>query len=285
MNSIRSRYVWANGVRTHYSESGGSDRPLVALHGGGNGSSGWAGMGRLLELLQDEYWCLALDSVGGYGKTDPYAPVPYGLQSRVDHLASVVDALCLERFTLMGNSQGAWCAARYAITHPDRVERLVLIGSGTISSAMGLKPPPTDAALAMRAYDGTRDAMRRLLEGLVYDHSKLTDELIDARQAAATRPGAREAFETASRANQRLREDPAMAGIFDMQQSLPAITRAIPTMVVWGEQDGFAVPELGRELEAKLPDARFEWVPNAGHQVQTDQPEMVAEIITAFGRR
>jgi len=49
--AIRSRWVLANGVRTHYAEAGDQGRTLVALHGGGAGSSGASGMGPVLPLL------------------------------------------------------------------------------------------------------------------------------------------------------------------------------------------------------------------------------------------
>ena len=51
-------------------------------------------------------------------------PVPYGLINRVTHLEDFADALCIDKFTLTGNSQGAWAAAQYAAIHPDRVEKL-----------------------------------------------------------------------------------------------------------------------------------------------------------------
>jgi len=52
-NALRSRWVMANGVKTHYTESGGDGIPLVALHGGGAGSSGLAGMGAAMERMGD----------------------------------------------------------------------------------------------------------------------------------------------------------------------------------------------------------------------------------------
>ena len=57
------------------------------------------------------------------------------------------------------------------------------------------------------------------------------------------------------------------------------VVQAVPTIFIWGENDVFAAPSHGRELEAMLPDIKFHWVNNAGHQVQTDQPEIVAEIV------
>jgi pimeloyl-ACP methyl ester carboxylesterase len=279
-NGRRSRFVMANGIRTHYIESGGDGPVILALHGGGQGSSGEAGLGRLLDLLGDRYRVIGLDSIGGYGGTDP-VPLRYGLQSRVDHALDFVDALCLDRFSVLGNSQGAWCAARLAITRPDQVDNVILLSSLTIGSAMGLKSPPSEGRKLLRAYDGTRPAMVRLMQGLAARPEVITDALIDLRQAAATRPGVMEAFAASEHSIAAVRNDPVLGAAFDMRASLPALARAIPTIFIWGEDDNFAAPSLGQEIGALLPDIPFHWVKTAGHQVQTDQPEIVAEIVDA----
>jgi pimeloyl-ACP methyl ester carboxylesterase len=281
-SEVRSRFVMANGVRTHYSESGGDGKVIVALHGGGAGSSGLAGMGPLLERLGDQYRVIAPDSIGGFGLTDPYAPIPYGIMSRVHHTADVIDALCLPKVTLIGNSQGAWTAAQYAILHPDRVEKIVLISSLTIANSLGIKQRPTAALKALNDYDGTREGMRRILEALIIDPKRITDKLIDERQAAAMRPGALEAFKNFAHNSAILRENPVYALQNDMTKSLPTLTKAIPTIFIWGDSDTFALPETGREISKHAPDAPFHWVPGAGHQVQTDKPDEAMKIIRAF---
>jgi pimeloyl-ACP methyl ester carboxylesterase len=272
----------AGGVKTHYTESGGDAPVLVAMHGGGAGSSGGAGMGKLMSLLSDSFRVIGLDSVGGFGQTDPAGSIEYGLQSRVDHLAAFADVLCLDRFSLIGNSQGAWCVAKYAMMHPDRVEKLIMLGTGSIGGAMGHRMPPSEGMKLMDGYDGTREGMRKLLEGLVYDRSKITEELIDMRHAAANTPGAPERFKAHGIANRRLQSDPLFAPMWDMRTSLPAITKVIPSIMIWGENDIFAMPELGRKLEPLLPDVKFHWVERAGHQVQTDRPDVVADIVREF---
>ncbi len=279
---MRSRFVVANGVRTHYTESGGDGPVIVAMHGGGAGSSGRAGMAPLMQALPPGFRIAAPDSVGGFGFTDVNAPTQYGIQSRVDHLAAFVDAIGLDRFTVLGNSQGAWVAARYAITHPDRVERMVLIGSATLGLAMGFPEERTPAMAALQGYDHTREGMRKLLEGLVHNKALITEELIDLRFASASRPGAAEASKAAMRGNRYVQTDPVLRTQFEMKESLPAVTKAIPTIVIWGENDGFAPATLGRKLEPLLPDARFHFIDKAGHQVQNDQPAAVAEIVAAF---
>lgn len=281
-SEIRSRFVLANGVRTHYSESGGDGPVVVALHGGGAGSSGIAGMGPLLERLGSDHRVIAPDSIGGFGKTDPYAPAPLGLMSRVAHTADVIDALCLPKISLIGNSQGAFVAAQYAILHPERVDKIVLISSLTIAMFLGIKQRPTDALKALNDYDGTREGMRRILQALIIDPKRVTDKLIDERQATATRPGALESFRAFGRNSAKLREQPLYQLQCDMTRTLPALTKAIPTIFLWGDSDTFALPETGREIEKHVPDAKFHWVPGAGHQVQTDKPDEAAAIIRPF---
>ena len=281
---LRSRFVNANGIRTHYSESGGNGPVVIGLHGGGAGSSGAAGMGPLMRHLPEGIRFIALDSIGGFGKTDPGVPSPQGLQSRVDHLEDFVEALCLDKFTILGNSQGAWCAARYALLHPERIEKIILIGSATIAGAMGITEPPTEGMKALFGYDGSLDGMRKLLEALVYDKSKITDDLLKLRHAAAARPGAMDAFRAGTKANQLLQSDPLLRFQFAMHESLPALTRSFPTLVIWGESDGFATPNLGKQVQPLLPAAEWRWIAKAGHQVQTDQPEQTASIIEEFLR-
>jgi pimeloyl-ACP methyl ester carboxylesterase len=272
----------AGGVKTHFTESGTDGPVLIAMHGGGPGSSGAAGMGGLMSLLSDSFRVIGLDSVGGFGLTDVNGDVRLGLQSRVDHLAAFVDALCLERVILIGNSQGAWCIAKYATMRPDRVAKLIMLGTGSIGMAMRLRMPPSEGLKLMEGYDGTRVGMQKMLEGLVYDRTKITPGLIDLRQMAAQRPGAAETFKAMGLANRKLSSDPMYWPMFDMRTSLPAITKVIPSIMIWGENDIFAVPELGRKLELLLPDVKFHWVEKAGHQVQTDRPDIVADIVLAF---
>ena len=282
LHEIRSRFVMANGVRTHYWESGNGGPTVVALHGGGAGSSGMAGMGPLLERLGGDARVIAPDSVGGFGLTDPYAPVPYGLMSRVQHLADFMDALCLDKVSLIGNSQGAWTGAQYAIMHPDRVEKIVLISSLTIANSLNIPQRPTEALKALNDYDGTREGMRRILQALIIDPKRISDKLIDDRQAAATRPGALEAFKAFGRGTASLRQNPLFALQNDMTRSLPVMVKTIPTIFIWGDSDTFALPETGKKIGEFVPEAKFHWVPGAGHQVQTDKPDEATAIIREF---
>ncbi len=92
------------------------------------------------------------------------------------------------------------------------------------------------------------------------------------------RPGAKEAL-AAFVAGHRYLQSDIMKSNFDMRTSLPELTKHIPTASVWGEQDALAPAKVGRQLQAMLPDVAWHFVDQAGHQVQTDQPEKLAQII------
>jgi pimeloyl-ACP methyl ester carboxylesterase len=277
---LRSRRVMAGRIRTHYTECGDNGPAVVLCHGGGPGSSGEAGFGRLMPTLATRFQVCAPDSVGGFGETDPYYPANEGVQSRVDQLEAFMDTLCIDTAIVGGNSQGAWVAAKYALEHPDRVSKLVLIASNTIAGAMGMEIPVTPGMQAIRAYNGTEESMRAFLETIVWNKSLITDELVKLRNEYANRPGAEHARKIFQQGQQRLTKDPNLRLKYDMRHTLPELT--IPTIFIWGEDDQFAPVEQGRRLEKMLPQVIFHYVAQAAHQVQNDQPGVVSKLIMDF---
>jgi pimeloyl-ACP methyl ester carboxylesterase len=112
-----------------------------------------------------------------------------------------MDTLCIERAVVGGNCQGAWVAAKYALQHPDRVDKLLLIASNAISGAMGLESPVTEGMRAIRAYNGTEESMRAFLKTIVWNKNLITDELVKLRNDCANRPGAEAARKTFQKAS------------------------------------------------------------------------------------
>ena len=97
MPDFRSRNVMTGRFRTHYTECGDNGPAIVLCHGGGPGSSGEAGFAQLMPALATKFQVYALDSVGGFGETDPYYPASEGVQSRVDQLEAFMDVLCIDK--------------------------------------------------------------------------------------------------------------------------------------------------------------------------------------------
>ncbi len=177
-------------------------------------------------------------------------------------------------------------AAKYTIDHPERVRKCFLIGSATIAMSMGLERPDGGNNAAFQAllhYDYTEEAMRKFLTAIINDPTKVTDELVRARHVAANRPGIRESMQAFQDYQSRMRREPQLWDRFSLKDSLPQLK--VPTEFIWGIDDSFAPVEMGHELEKLLPNIPFSYIREAGHQCQTDQPELVNRMVIEFFRQ
>lgn len=285
-SGYNSGWVLANGVRTHYSWAGTEGPVVVLCHGGGPGSSGEAGWRFMLPALAKAgFRALALDQIS-MGLTDarPHAWPVLGHQSLVDHVSSFIDALCLdEDICMVGNSQGAYVAAKYTIDHPEKIRKCFFIGSATIAMSMGLPRPDVSrnaAFQALMSYDFSEAAMRKFLVAIINDPAKVSDELVKSRHEAANRPGIRESLQAFQDYQERMRKDPKLWDRFSLKDSLPKLK--VPTKFIWGIDDSFAPVKMGYELEKLLPNIPFEYIAGAGHQCQSDQPELVNEMVIDY---
>ncbi len=106
-----------------------SGMPLILLHGAGTNSAMWAGD---VAAYSRRYRVYAVDLPGEPGKSAPNRPAWEG-PAYAEWLAGVLDALKVEKATLLGLSQGGWAALKFAVYQPRRVESLVLLNPGGIA--------------------------------------------------------------------------------------------------------------------------------------------------------
>jgi 2-hydroxy-6-oxo-octa-2,4-dienoate hydrolase len=178
------RRVDAGGIGTNYLEEG-SGSPVVLIHGSGPGVSAYANWRLTIPHLATGMRVLAPDMTG-FGFSDRVGP--YNLDRWVDQLVGFLDALELDQVSLVGNSFGGGVALRVAALYPDRVKRLVLMGSA------GVTFPITEGLDAVWGYSPSVANMRRLLEIFAYDQSLVSDDLAELRFGASIEPGVQEAF-------------------------------------------------------------------------------------------
>lgn len=279
-DGVLSSWVRVNGIRTHFVEAGNGE-PVVLVHGAGPGACGWAGWRQTIPALAEHYHVYALDTLG-FGYTDKPGDIVYSDQASVDHLAGFVEALCMDRIYLCGNSRGAYISAKYMLDHPGRVKKLLMVSSGSIANAMGIERTAQQMGgmRRLQGYDGTPEGMRRFLEIIVNDHSKITDDLIAERVRIAALPGHAEAQRSQREFREALKNDPEERQRFDIRHRLPMATT--PMHMVWGAKDSFAPPEFAEELQRLLPNVTFEMLENSGHQAQNDESDRFNEIALSF---
>lgn len=123
-------YVDVGGVRTNYLEAG-SGPPLLLVHGSGPGVTAYANWRLNIGDLAGHFRVLAPE-MAGFGFSDKPA-AGYSMASWAGQLVGFLDALGIERTSLVGNSFGGGLGIKVAVEHPERLDRLVLMGSMGVS--------------------------------------------------------------------------------------------------------------------------------------------------------
>lgn len=275
MAVVQSRFVEFDGLKIHYSEAG-SGPALIFVHGGGPGSSGMSNFARNVDAFAERYRTIVID-LPGYGKstklriTEPL----WGYYAKV--LAGFIDALGLGKAHLVGNSLGGASSLKTALDFPHKVDRLVLMGPGGGYSLFDKQPSDgIKSLLTFYAPPGPSLArMKEFLNYLVYDPSRVPDELLQQRLDQAVDPQTAEFMP--------LRLGPNMAPIEELwRQRLDLLPHE--TLIIWGREDRVNPLDQGLILMRQIPNARFLVVPRCGHWVQWEKADEFNRTVDGFLR-
>lgn len=263
--------VVADGIATNYLETGAGE-PLVFIHGSGPGVTAYANWRLTLPILGREFHCYAPDMVG-FGFTERPEGISYGLQTWVDQLLGFLDALGLSRVCLVGNSFGGAVALRFAVTHPDRVRRLVLMGS------VGVPFPITEALDAVWGYEPSLDAMRRMLDHFAHSRELVTDELAHVRYEASIRPGFQESFAAMFPAPRQRWVD----ALSTPDEQIATVTQ--PTLIVHGRDDKVIPLSTSLRLHELIDDSDLHVFGRCGHWTQIERSAPFTALVSEFLQR
>jgi pimeloyl-ACP methyl ester carboxylesterase len=264
------------GIKTHYVHAGEGE-PVILIHGGGPGAGGASGWPNMIPALAPYFHVYAVDLIGA-GLTDK-PRIEYSFQTLVHHVAGFIDALNLNGVRIAGNSQGAYVAIKYALDFPARVKQAALISTATLAVACGIGDEGKAAPLPR--FDGTRESLRAFLEVIVNDPARLTDELLNARFAAASLPGHKEMMQSLGRYREVIANDPSERQVYDVGARLPLLK--VPWCMIWGGADRSApLDPMGNGMHAMFPDVPFHVVEGSGHQVQNDKPDECNRLFLEF---
>src|SRR5260370_3117186 len=117
----------ANGIKTNYLEAGKGDA-VILIHGSGPGVTSYANWRVGLPALAENFRVLAPDMVG-FGYSERPANIEYGVRTWADQVIGLMDTLEVPQAHMLGNSFGGAIALRLATQHPERISKLVLMGS------------------------------------------------------------------------------------------------------------------------------------------------------------
>ena len=261
--------ITAAGIRTNYHDSGGAGAPVLLIHGSGPGVSAWANWRLVMPALAQQARVIAPDMVG-FGYTERPQGFVYSMDAWVRQAVGLLDALGIERTDLVGNSFGGGLSLALAIAHPERVRRLVLMGSAGVSF------PLTEGLDAVWGYTPSVENMRAIMDYFAFDQGLMSDDLARLRFEASIRPGFQESFAAMFPAP-RQRWIEALA-------SAEADIRALPheTLVIHGREDKVIPLTTGLSLAAQIPRAQLHVFGQCGHWTQIEHAERFARLVADF---
>lgn len=251
-------------VLTNYHDVG-SGEPVLLLHGSGPGVSAWANWRLTLQSLAADFRLLAPD-LAGFGYSTAPADISFTRQTWLDQIIAFMDALKLERVHVIGNSFGGSMALALAIAHPDRVNRMILMGS------VGVPFDLTPGLDAVWGYEPSIENMQTIMRFFAYDQSLIGDALVHLRYEASMRPGIHEAYASMFPAPRQRWVD-AMAHAEKDVRALPH-----PTLVIHGRDDRVIPLSTSLTLLEWIDNSQLHVFGRCGHWTQI-------EHATAFGRQ
>ena len=261
----RGGTIRALDLETNYHERG-EGAPVLLLHGSGPGVSAWTNWKRVVPVLAEDFRVVAPD-MAGFGYTERNEGLSYDIKLWVKHLVAILDALKIEKASLVGNSFGGSLALAAAARFPERFERLVLMGTPCDKFAM------TPGLRAGWFYQPNRECMRETLSHFPYDPSFITDELVEDRYQASLIPGAQEGL-------RKLLVQPAEEGDTPLSGMPEKVVAGIehPTLILHGREDRVIPVEMGLRLGRSMPNAEFHMFGKCGHWVQAERYEAFIEL-------
>jgi pimeloyl-ACP methyl ester carboxylesterase len=262
MGEWHSGDVAANGIKVHYTRTGGGKTPLVLNHGATDNGLCWTPVARALEAEYD----VLMPDARGHGLSD--APEGgYGSGERAADLAGLIVALELDRPAVGGHSMGAGTTLRFAAGYPDLLRCAIL------------EDPGFRAADAPPRAGGPRQMM-------LERQGKTRDELVaQARQAHPSwgedelGPWADAKLQVSPRFAEAPRTFPERP---DFRELLPKVRAPVLLITSDPELGGIVTPEVAEEAQRLLPSMRVVRLSGAGHNVRREQFARYLEVVRAF---
>ena len=244
--------IEAAGIRLNIRDEGPREAPaIILLHGFGSSLLTWDPWAT---LLATDHRVVRFD-LPGFGLTGPDPADDYSDQRAGLILEALMDSLNIVRATVVGNSLGGKIAWLFAVQHPSRVERLVLISpDGFASPGFDYgKKPAVPIVLRLLPYVLPRPMLRASLLPAYGAPARLTDATIDRYRDMMLAPGVRAAIV-------------ARTGQVMLQEPTPLLRQIkAPTLLLWGEKDGMIPFGNSADYLRAIPNATLVALPGLGH--------------------
>lgn len=268
--ALESKFVTVEGVRLHYQEAG-KGYPVVCIHGAGPGASAESNFRLNVGPFSDKFHVVLWD-MPQYGKSDKVVLTEPRLKYNARILNGFMSAIGVDRAHIVGNSMGGQVGLKLGLDFPERLSRIVVIGSTPMTPIFA--PFPVEGVkMIARYYKGSgpsREKLRDLLQTLVYDASFLTEQTFEERYQASIDPEVVELF--GKRQGEIPREN--------LGPELPRLKAKF--LAIWGMDDRFGALDVGLQMTRIIPDARMHIFTKCGHWAQVEHAAEFNRIVLDF---
>jgi 2-hydroxymuconate-semialdehyde hydrolase len=247
----------------------GQGFPVLMIHGSGPGVSAFVNWRLVMPELAKQRRVLAPDMVG-FGFTERPVDISYNMDTWVQQAVNFLDALELPQVDLVGNSFGGGLSLALCIRHPERVRRLVLMGSVGVSFSI------TPALDAVWGYQPSFENMRKIMDVFAYDRGLVNDELARLRYEASIRPGFHESYAAMFPA-------PRQRWVDALASSEEAIARiSQETLIIHGRDDQVIPLQNSLRLSQLISRSQLHVYGRCGHWTQIEHSARFAQLVSAF---
>ena len=267
-----SQFIEVDEMNVHYRDEG-EGFPIVLIHGTAASLHTWDAW---TDELKKTNRVIRMD-LPAFGITGPNKNADYSLKAYTNFIHTFLFKLGLERFHIVGNSLGGNIAWNYAADHPDMVEKLILVDASGLPTN---KQPPaifkmakTPVLSSLFLYVTPKFLIKKNIEEVYEDDSKITEDLITRYHKMALRAGNRKAF--IDRAKTDFKLDASVN--LDKLKSIQT-----PTLLIWGAKDNWIPLDNGKRMDSIMVNSQLKVLENSGHVPMEENPIESLKLMNEF---
>lgn len=268
-----------DGLEISYIKEGDANKTLLFVHGLSSNSDAWS---KNIAVLKDDYTCVALD-LPGYGKSS-MPDADYTPSYFAEVLFQFVEKLGLDHVILIGHSMGGQASVKFATTHPEIVDKLILVAPAGLEQFSEANAAMMKSFLTPASVQNTTDAQIENNYALnFYVQPEEVSKMISDRKNIKAASDFDAHCTAIVKSVSGMLNDPIFGDLKTISQ---------PTLVIFGDKDmlipnRYFNPTLTTEAVGKIAlenikHATLEFIPDAGHFVQFEKPKEVNVLIQKF---
>jgi pimeloyl-ACP methyl ester carboxylesterase len=276
-NAMLVKFIDVDGVKTRCLIGGREGAyPILCIHGMTFTADVWL---RNVDDLGRDYHVVAPDMLG-HGFTNPGRTITGSIiPQKVDHICRLADSLGLDRFCVSGSSYGALIGTLAYFKMPDRVDKLIINGSGTAFNTEQQLVQYVDKsfnAILPTLTRSSQDMWRQTLARGVFDPDSIPEELTYMLMTCYAQPWLAHAWEQSMRELMQI-DAVRPHRILDRLEEIQ-----VETMVVWGREDPGAVYQNAVDAVKRMPRATLVTIEKCGHMIMFERPDAYNTAVRNF---